>query len=202
MQMDVPVTKHNAKLILFNKPFGVLSQFTSTTAHPGLEHYLAIPGVYCAGRLDRDSEGLLVLTDNGALQARISHPQFKLAKTYWVQVEGTPTTQALQALRTGIILKDGPTLPATVEIIDAPDLWPRIPPIRVRKAIPTCWLQMTIKEGRNRQIRRMTSAVGHPTLRLVRVQIGSWRLDPLQPGEHRALSIEPGDAIWRRVTSR
>lgn len=191
------MTKHSAKLILFNKPFGVLSQFTSTSEHPGLEHYLTIPDVYCAGRLDRDSEGLLVLTDSGALQARISHPRFKLTKTYWVQVEGSIAEHALQALRSGVILKDGPTLPAAVQLIHEPDLWPRTPPIRVRKAIPTCWLQITLSEGRNRQIRRMTSAVGHPTLRLVRVQVGPWHLDPLRPGEHTALSIESSDAIWR-----
>ncbi len=196
------MTKHKAKLILFNKPFGVLSQFTSTTAHPGLEHYLPVPDVYCAGRLDRDSEGLLVLTDHGALQARISHPQFKLAKTYWVQVEGAITTQALQALRSGVMLKDGATLPAAVQMMHAPDLWPRTPPIRVRKAIPTCWLQMILREGRNRQIRRMTSAVGYPTLRLVRVHIGPWPLAPLKPGAYRILSIGPRDAIWRQVTDR
>ncbi len=200
IQADGPVTKHNAKLILFNKPFGVLSQFTSTIAHPGLEHYLSIPHVYCAGRLDRDSEGLLVLTDNGALQARISQPRFKLTKTYWVQVEGSIAEQALQALRSGVTLKDGATLPAAVQLIHEPDLWPRTPPIRVRKAIPTCWLQMTLREGRNRQVRRMTSAVGHPTLRLVRVKVGPWHLDSLQPGEHRVLQIESRDAIWRRLT--
>ncbi len=191
------MAKHNAKLILFNKPFGVLSQFTSTTQHPGLEHYVAIPDVYCAGRLDRDSEGLLVLTDHGALQARISHPRFKLTKTYWVQVEGVIAEQALRQLRLGVVLKDGQTLPAAAKVIPEPDLWPRTPPIRVRKAIPTCWLEITLREGKNRQVRRMTSAVGHPTLRLIRVQIGPWQLDGLEPGAYRALSVEPRDAIWR-----
>lgn len=172
-----------SRLILFNKPYGVLSQFTDGAARATLSDYLALPGVYPAGRLDRDSEGLLLLTDDGRLQARIADPKYKLAKTYLVQVEGEPGEEALAALRRGVRLKDGMTLPAAVEAIARPDLWPRDPPIRVRKAIPDCWLSLTIREGRNRQVRRMTAAVGLPTLRLVRWQIGEWTVDGLAPGE-------------------
>jgi len=177
---------HMARLILFNKPFGVLSQFTDTgspTQRATLSDYIAIKGVYPAGRLDRDSEGLLLLTDDGRLQARIADPRFKLPKTYLVQVEGEAQEEALAALRKGVALKDGMTLPAEVEAIAPPDLWPRDPPIRVRQSIPDCWLKLTIREGRNRQVRRMTAAVGLPTLRLVRWSIGDWTVGGLAPGE-------------------
>jgi 23S rRNA pseudouridine2457 synthase len=176
------------RLILFNKPYDVLSQFTdrgSPTTRATLSDFVAVPGVYPAGRLDRDSEGLLLLTDDGRLQARIADPRFKLPKTYLVQVEGVPDAAALDALRGGVLLNDGPTRPAEVEAIDDPQVWPRNPPIRVRKAIPDCWLRLTIREGRNRQVRRMTAAVGHPTLRLVRLRIGDWTLNDLAPGAWR-----------------
>lgn len=177
-----------ARLILFNKPFGVLSQFTdrgAETARSTLSDFIDVPGVYPAGRLDRDSEGLLLLTDDGALQARIADPRFKLPKTYFVQVEGEPDEAALAALRRGVRLKDGPTRPAETERIEEPHLWPRDPPIRVRKSIPDCWLKLTIREGRNRQVRRMTAAIGHPTLRLVRWSVGDWTIDGIRPGEWR-----------------
>lgn len=176
------------RLILFNKPYDVLSQFTdrgTPAERATLSRFVAVPGVYPAGRLDRDSEGLLLLTDDGRLQARIADPKFKLPKTYLVQVEGLPDDAALDALRRGVTLKDGPTRPAEVEAIDDPRLWPRDPPIRVRKAIPDRWLRLTIREGRNRQVRRMTAAVGYPTLRLVRWRIGDWTLDGLDPGMWR-----------------
>jgi 23S rRNA pseudouridine2457 synthase len=175
-----------ARLLLFNKPFGVLSQFTDTgspTARATLSDFISIKGVYPAGRLDRDSEGLLLLTDDGRLQARIADPRFKLPKTYLVQVEGDPQDTALAQLGAGVRLKDGMTLPAEAERIDPPDLWPRDPPIRVRQSVPDSWLKLTIREGRNRQVRRMTAAVGLPTLRLVRWSIGSWTLKGLAPGE-------------------
>jgi 23S rRNA pseudouridine2457 synthase len=177
-------------LVLFNKPFGVLSQFTdrgSPTTRATLSDHIDLPGVYPAGRLDRDSEGLLLLTDDGRLQARIADPRFKLAKTYLVQVEGLPDEDALARLRGGVMLNDGPTRPADVERIADPALWPRDPPIRVRAQIPDCWLSLTIREGRNRQVRRMTAAVGHPTLRLVRWRIGEWTLADLAPGQHRII---------------
>lgn len=173
-------------LIRFNKPFGVLSQFTDRSvpeARATLSDFIAVPGVYPAGRLDRDSEGLLLLTDDGALQARIADPRFKLPKTYLVQVEGVPDAAALAALRRGVDLKDGRTRPAEAAAIDPPALWPRDPPVRYRKSVPDTWLSLTITEGRNRQVRRMTAAVGHPTLRLVRWRIGDWTLDGLAPGE-------------------
>jgi len=172
-------------LIRFNKPFGVLSQFTDQAgdgARATLSDFIAMPGVYPAGRLDRDSEGLLLLTDDGALQARIANPRFKLPKTYLVQVEGIPDAAALDRLRKGVTLKDGPTRPAQADLIDPPDLWPRDPPVRFRKSVADCWLRLTITEGRNRQVRRMTAAVGHPTLRLVRWSIGEWALDDLPQG--------------------
>ena len=175
-----------SRLLLFNKPFGVLSQFTdrgSPTERATLSDFITVKGVYPAGRLDRDSEGLLLLTDDGRLQARIADPRFKLPKTYLVQVEGDPQEEALAQLRHGVRLKDGMTLPAEALRIDAPDLWPRDPPIRVRKAIPDTWLQITLREGRNRQVRRMTAAVGLPTLRLVRWSIGDWALDGIAPGQ-------------------
>lgn len=174
-----------ARLILFNKPFGVLSQFTdsgSETARSTLSDFIPIKGVYPAGRLDRDSEGLLLLCDDGRLQARISDPRFKLPKTYLVQVEGNPQDQDLDRLRAGVRLKDGMTLPAEIDRIEDPDLWLRDPPIRQRKSIPDGWLRMTIREGRNRQVRRMTAAVGLPTLRLIRWSIGDWTVEGISPG--------------------
>ena len=184
----LPVRADMSRLILFNKPYDVLSQFTdrgTPAERVTLSRFIDVPGVYPAGRLDRDSEGLLLLTDDGRLQARIADPKFKLPKTYLVQVEGVPDAAALAALRTGVMLKDGPTRPAEVEAIEPPDLWPRTPPIRVRQAIPDRWLRLTIREGRNRQVRRMTAAVGHPTLRLVRWRIGDWTLADLAPGTWR-----------------
>ncbi|QDH35232.1 pseudouridine synthase [Porphyrobacter sp. YT40] len=181
-----------ARLLLFNKPFGVLSQFTdrgSPTTRATLSDFIAAKGVYPAGRLDRDSEGLLLLTDDGRLQARIADPRFKLPKTYLVQVEGEPQDEALARLRQGVMLKDGLTLPAESERIDAPDLWPRDPPIRVRKSVPDSWLQLTIREGRNRQVRRMTAAVGLPTLRLVRWSIGDWTVAGIAPGHFMEVSV-------------
>ncbi len=181
-----------SRLIAFNKPMGVLSQFTdarSPTQRPTLSAYIDVPRVYPAGRLDRDSEGLLLLTDDGRLQARIADPKFKLPKTYLVQVEGIPDAAALEALRKGVLLKDGMTRPARVVMIDPPDLWERDPPVRFRKSVPDCWLRLTISEGRNRQVRRMTAAVGHPTLRLVRWSIGDWSLDGLLPGQWRDISL-------------
>lgn len=174
------------RLIAFNKPFGVLSQFTdrgSPSPRPTLSAYVDVPGVYPAGRLDRDSEGLLLLTDDGALQARIADPRFKLEKTYWVQVEGIPDDAALDRVRRGVELNDGMTRPATAERIDAPALWPRDPPIRVRQSVPDSWIAIGLREGRNRQVRRMTAAIGHPTLRLVRWSIGEWTLGELASGE-------------------
>ncbi|PLK23136.1 pseudouridine synthase [Porphyrobacter sp. TH134] len=181
-----------ARLILFNKPFGVLSQFTdrgSETARATLSDYIEIKGVYPAGRLDRDSEGLLLLCDDGRLQARIADPRFKLPKTYRVQVEGDPSEAALEALRGGVMLKDGMTLPARAEAIAPPELWPRNPPIRERKSVPDHWLQITLREGRNRQVRRMTAAVGLPTLRLVRWSIGDWTVSGIAPGEFRQITV-------------
>ena len=175
-------------IILFNKPYGVLSQFTderSPDPRPTLSTFIDRPGVYPAGRLDRDSEGLLVLTDDGRLQARITDPRHKLPKTYLVQVEGEVDEPGLEALRRGVLLKDGMTLPAAAERLTPPALWPRDPPVRYRKSVPDCWLKVTIREGRNRQLRRMTAAVGHPTLRLIRWQVGDWTLDGLQPGHGR-----------------
>lgn len=175
------------RVILFHKPFGVLSQFTDEgTGHPTLADYIDISGVYAAGRLDRDSEGLLVLTDHGKLQHHIAHPRSKAPKTYWVLVERIPDDAALEALRRGVTLKDGKTRPAKVKRIDAPSpLFPRDPPVRFRKSVPDCWLELTITEGRNRQVRRMTAHVGHPTLRLIRAQVGQWHLGGLRPGEWR-----------------
>ncbi|WP_422048871.1 pseudouridine synthase [Shimia sp.] len=181
-----------ARVILFNKPNDVLSQFTDkgTEGSPRrtLSDFIDVPKVYPAGRLDRDSEGLMVLTDDGKLQAKISNPRHKMAKTYWVQVEGEPDEAALAALRKGVELKDGLTRPAQAQRIEEPtDLWPRTPPVRFRKSVPDCWIALTIREGRNRQVRRMTAAVGHPTLRLIRAQIGDWSLNGLETGKWREI---------------
>ncbi len=177
------------RLILFNKPYGVLCQFTDRSTagstRPTLSGFIDMPGVYPAGRLDLDSEGLLLLTDDGRLQARIADPKFKMPKTYLVQVEGDAQDASLEQLRRGVRLKDGPTLPAEAERIAEPVLWTRDPPVRFRKSVPDCWLKLTIREGRNRQVRRMTAAVGLPTLRLVRWSIGDWTLDGVPPGEWR-----------------
>lgn len=178
-----------SQLILLNKPYGVLCQFTDPEGRPTLADYVKKPGVYAAGRLDFDSEGLLLLTADGQLQHQIAHPSNKLPKVYWAQVEGEVTESALSKLRKGVQLKDGPTAPAKARILAEPDIWPRVPPIRERKAIPTCWIELTISEGRNRQVRRMTAAVGHPTLRLVRTAIGNWTLNGLAPGEQRVEEV-------------
>ena len=175
------------RVILFNKPFNCLSQFTDDgnlgSARMTLSQFIDLPGVYAAGRLDRDSEGLLVLTDDGRLQARITQPKAKMPKTYLAQVEGAPMARSVQALRNGVVLKDGRSAPAQVEEVEAPDwLWPRDPPVRFRKTVPDAWLRLTITEGRNRQVRRMCAVVGHPVLRLIRVQVGEWSLDGIAPG--------------------
>ena len=187
-------TRDVARLILFNKPYGVLPQFTDSGAHGSpratLSDYVNVPGVYPAGRLDMDSEGLILLTDDGRLQARIADPKFKLAKTYLVQVEGDCDDAALAALRSGVRLKDGVTLPAQAQRIDPPDLWPRDPPVRFRKTVPDCWIKLIIHQGKNRQVRRMTAAVGFPTLRLVRWGIGEWTLDGLATGTWRETSAD------------
>jgi 23S rRNA pseudouridine2457 synthase len=178
-------------LLIFNKPFNVLSQFTDRERRQTLADFISVPRVRPAGRLDYDSEGLLLLTDDGALQTRIAEPKHKLPKTYWAQVEGMPGTEALEKLRCGVQLNDGRTRPAEVCLIRQPDLWPRDPPIRMRRNIPTAWIELTITEGRNRQVRRMTAAVGLPTLRLVRVAVGPYRLTGLGPGEWREVAIAP-----------
>jgi len=174
-----------ATLLLLNKPFGVLSQFEDKEGRSTLKTYINRPNFYPAGRLDQDSEGLLLLTDEGSLQHRIAHPSQKLSKTYWAQVEGLVSEEALEALRKGLMLNDGPTRPANAKQIQEPPLWARIPPIRFRKNDVTSWIELSIKEGRNRQVRRMTAAVGFPTLRLIRAAIGPWNLGSLQPGESR-----------------
>ncbi|MBL8222765.1 MAG: pseudouridine synthase [Bryobacterales bacterium] len=177
-----------SRVILFYKPYGVLSQFTPEpgTSHPTLKDYINLPNIYPAGRLDHDSEGLLILTSDGALQRRLTDPRFAHSRTYWVQVEGIPTEQTLNTLRKGVSIQDYTTRPAQAQLLPAePDLPPRDPPIRFRKSIPTSWLEITLTEGRNRQVRRMTAAIGHPTLRLIRVRSGQWSLDGLQPGQWR-----------------
>lgn len=177
------------RLILFNKPYGVLSQFTGGGPGETLADFIKVPGVYPAGRLDKDSEGLLLLTDDGKLQAQISSPRYNKQKTYLVQVEGEPSEAALEQLRRGVTLKDGPTRPAKARLIAPPELWPRDPPVRFRKSVPDSWIELAITEGRNRQVRRMTAAVGLPTLRLVRWQIADWTLDGLAPGEWREVRV-------------
>lgn len=190
-----------SRILLFNKPYGVLTQFTSPEGRPTLADYIPVPGVYAAGRLDADSEGLVVLTDDGAMQARISHPRHKLEKTYWAQVEGIPDERALAGLRRGVDLGDFHTRPCRAGIIREPEsLWQRDPPIRFRKAIPTTWLEIVLSEGKNRQVRRMTAKVGYPTLRLIRCAIGNWNLRDLAPGVWRFLSDEEMDEVFQRFT--
>jgi len=189
-----------SRLLIFNKPYGVLCQFRDRDDRATLADYIDVPGVYPAGRLDRDSEGLVLLTDDGTLQHRISHPRFKLSKTYWVQVEGIPGAEALERLRRGVELNDGPTLPATVRRIPEPDdIWPRDPPIRYRARIPTSWISLSIQEGRNRQVRRMTSTVGLPTLRLIRYAVGGLTVDELAPGTWR--TADPARVFYGRWTT-
>jgi 23S rRNA pseudouridine2457 synthase len=180
-----------SELILFNKPYGVITQFSDHALHQTLSNFIDAPGFYPAGRLDTDSEGLLLLTNDGKLQAHIADPRHKLPKTYWVQVEGTPSAEALAQLRQGVNLGDFTTLPAEAKLMAAPpDIWPRTPPIRVRKFIPDSWVALTIREGKNRQVRRMTAKIGHPTLRLIRVSIGDFTLDGIAPGEWQRRTVE------------
>ncbi|WP_407332665.1 pseudouridine synthase [Enterovibrio sp. 27052020O] len=180
--------KGPTKVILFNKPFNTLTQFTGEPDDSTLADFIPVKDVYAAGRLDKDSEGLLVLTNDGILQARLTQPKSKSPKIYWVQVEGVPSDEAIAQLREGVELNDGWTLPAGVEVMDEPAIWPRNPPIRHRPSVPTTWLAITLEEGRNRQVRRMTAAIGHPTLRLVRHQMAGWTVEGLQPGEWREVS--------------
>lgn len=191
------VGEPRVRIILLNKPFNVLCQFTDPDGRANLSDYLDIPQVYAAGRLDCDSEGLVVLTDSGPVQHRIADPRAKLPKTYWVQVEGVPTTEAIRQLSTGVPLRDGMTRPARVALMESPEVWPRTPPIRARLLIPTSWLSITLTEGRNRQVRRMTAAVGFPTLRLIRYSIGPWQLEALSPGQWREGSV-PMSWLGRR----
>ena len=176
-----------SKLVLFNKPYHVLSQFTDETGRKTLADFIHIKEIYPAGRLDYDSEGLLMLTDDGRLQSLISHPKHKLTKTYWAQVEGAPRDRDLDPLRRGITLKDGTCLPAQVDLMDPPDLWERDPPVRYRKSVPDTWISLTITEGRNRQVRRMTAAIGFPTLRLVRAAFGDWSIHGVDHGTYRVI---------------
>lgn len=183
-----------SKLLLFNKPFHVLSQFTDSEARKTLSEFIPIKGIYPAGRLDYDSEGLLLLTDDGQLQAQISSPKYKLNKTYWAQVEGTATQAHCLELMQGVTLKDGPASAVTCRLMEVPNLWPRVPPIRERQSVPDSWIELIINEGRNRQVRRMTAAVGLPTLRLVRAAIGDWKVTDILPGEYRIETVDMSEA--------
>ena len=194
-----------SELVLFNKPFGVLCQFTSRDDSVTLSHYIPIPEIYPAGRLDKDSEGLVLLTNDTELQTRISHPRYKMDKVYWVQVEGTVSSHSMQQLRSGIELKDGPSLPAKVRSLADPPLAPRDPPIRYRKTVPTSWIEIILREGRNRQSRRMTAAVGNPTLRLFRQRIGAWSLGDLPVGEYRTMKRitgSTGKSAWEHISDK
>ncbi|HBC0463732.1 TPA: pseudouridine synthase [Legionella pneumophila] len=177
------------QLILFNKPYGILTQFTGELSEQTLSAFIKFPGFYAAGRLDKQSEGLLILTDDGKLQHRLTHPKFDKKKYYWVQVEGAPTDNDLQPLRKGLVIKDITFLPAEAKLISEPKIWSRIPPIRERKNIPTTWLEIILREGKNHQIRKMTAAIGFPTLRLIRHRIGDWQLDELKPGEYKLINL-------------
>lgn len=183
------VSIEDRKIIVFNKPYDTLSQFTDGDGRKTLADFIPVKDVYAAGRLDRDSEGLMVLTNDGILQAKLTQPKSKSPKTYWVQVEGAPLESDLEQLRNGVTLKDGPTLPAKIEVMNEPQLWPRNPPVRFRAAIPTTWLAITIIEGRNRQVRRMTAHIGFPTLRLIRYSMGNIELGDLQPGEWKEIKL-------------
>lgn len=191
-----------AIIILLNKPFQVLSQFTDGEGRRTLADFIEVKNVYPAGRLDYDSEGLLILTDDGQMQQQISNPRAKMEKTYWAQVEGLPSERDLEPLRQGILLKDGPCLSARAQLIKEPAIWDRQPPIRVRRDSPTCWIELAIREGRNRQVRRMTAALGFPTLRLIRARIGDWSVEALAPGEFRQITVQGPKSPVRTHTKR